>query len=181
MRLHIPLPILMLLAAGSCGHWIAACCSLSGSATWNRLGGPLAAGGIAIDVTAFIRVRKARTTVNPLDPSEATRLATDRLFPIGAIRCAWGWWYFLIGWGSGGSASQWLVPPLLVMVLTVVPIIPEEQAPSRVSGRSIFRISEPWRGGSTAVGDARPLGCMALVNHCPTTDALIPHVSLRRP
>jgi hypothetical protein len=71
----------MLLAAGSCGHWIAACCSLSGSATWNRLGGPLAAGGVAIDVTAFIRVRKARTTVNPLDPSEATRLATDRPFP----------------------------------------------------------------------------------------------------
>ncbi len=41
----------------------------------------------------------------------------------------------LIGWAIWlGSASPWLVPPLFVIVLTVVQIIPEEQALGRRFG-----------------------------------------------
>ena len=71
----------MLLAAGlmwtvdhwmPLGQWI--------SAPWNRLGGLVAAVGIAIAVAAFVRFRQIGTTVNPVDPSTATRLVADGVF-----------------------------------------------------------------------------------------------------
>jgi protein-S-isoprenylcysteine O-methyltransferase Ste14 len=71
----------MLLAAGlmwtldhwmPLGQWI--------SPPWNRLGGLVAAVGIAIAVAAFVRFRQIGTTVNPVDPSKATRLVADGVF-----------------------------------------------------------------------------------------------------
>ena len=85
MRLRIPPPILMLLAAGlmwtldqymPLAQWIAH--------PWNRLGGLLGAVGIVIDVAAFLRFRKSGTTVNPLDPNKASHLVTDGVFRVHA-------------------------------------------------------------------------------------------------
>ena len=102
---------------------------------WNRLGGLLGAVGIVIDVAAFLRFRKSGTTVNPLDPNKASHLVTDGVFRVSRNPMYLGLVLLLIGWGVWlGSASPWLVPPLFVIVLTIVQIVPEEQALSRRFG-----------------------------------------------
>ena len=101
----------------------------------NRLGWLAAAAGVAIAVGAWRRFRQVGTTVNPLDPSKASRLVTDGVFRVSRNPMYLGLVLLLIGWAIGlGSASPWLVPPLFVIVLTVVQIIPEEQALSRRFG-----------------------------------------------
>ena len=91
--------------------------------------------GIAIDVAALTCFRKAGTTVNPLDPSKASRLVTDGVFRLSRNPMYLGLVLLLVGWGVWlGSASPWLVPPLFVIALTVVQIIPEEQALHRRFG-----------------------------------------------
>jgi len=102
---------------------------------WNRLGWLAAAVGVAIAVGARMRFRQVGTTVNPLDPSKASRLVTDGVFRVSRNPMYVGLVLLLIGWAIWlGSASPWLVPPLFVIVLTVVQIIPEEQALSRRFG-----------------------------------------------
>ena len=102
---------------------------------WNRLGWLAAAAGVAIAIAARMRFRKAGTTVNPLDPSKASRLVTDGVFRVSRNPMYLGLVLLLIGWAIWlGSASPWLIPPLFVIVLTVVQIIPEEQALSRRFG-----------------------------------------------
>src|SRR5947208_13722393 len=136
MRLRIPPPILLLLAAGlmwMLDHWMPLAQWMG--APWNRLGGLLAAVGIVIDVTALMGFRKAAPTVNPLDPSKASSLVTDGVFRVTRNPMYLGMVLLLIGWGVWlGSASPWLVPPLFVIAVTVVQIIPEEQALRRRFG-----------------------------------------------
>jgi protein-S-isoprenylcysteine O-methyltransferase Ste14 len=136
MQPRIPPPILMLLAAAlmwalhrwmPLGHWIAP--------PWDRLGGLPGAVGIAIAVAAVVRFRQARTTVNPMDPSKASRLVTDGVFRFSRNPMYLGLLLLLIGWAVWlGSASPWLIPPLFAIVITVVQIIPEEQALGQLFG-----------------------------------------------
>jgi protein-S-isoprenylcysteine O-methyltransferase Ste14 len=136
MQLRIPPPIVMLLAAAlmwalhhwmPLGHWIAP--------PWNRLGGLAGVVGIAIAVAAFVHFRQAGTTVNPMDPSKASRLVTDGVFCVSRNPMYLGLVLLLIGWAVWlGSVSPWLVPPLFVIVITVVQIIPEEQALGQLFG-----------------------------------------------
>ena len=124
---------MMLLAAGlmwaldhwmPLGRWI--------SAPWNRLGGLVAAVGVAIAVAAFVRFRRMGTTVSPVDPSKASRLVADGVFRVSRNPMYLGLLLLLIGWAIWlGSASPWLVPPLFVIVITLVQIIPEERALGR--------------------------------------------------
>jgi protein-S-isoprenylcysteine O-methyltransferase Ste14 len=151
MPLRIPPPILMLLAAGlmwALDHWIPLGRWIS--TPWNRLGGAVAAVGIAIAVAAFLRFRQIETTVNPVDPSKATRLVTDGVFRVSRNPMYLGLLLLLIGWAVWlGSASPWLVPPLFVFIITVVQIIPEEQALSRNFGEeyvSYRRVVARWIG-----------------------------------
>lgn len=136
MHPRIPPPIVMFLAAAlmwvlhrwmPLGHWIAP--------PWNRLGGLFGAVGVAIAVAAFVRFRQARTTVDPMDPSKASHLVTDGVFWVSRNPMYLGLVLLLIGWATWlGSASPWLVPPLFAIVITVVQIIPEEQALGRLFG-----------------------------------------------
>jgi hypothetical protein len=83
MRPRIPPPIQMLLAGGLMwvlDYWMPLVQWIG--QPWNRLGGMVAAVGIAIDVAAFVRFHKAGTTVNPLDPSKASRLVMDGVFRV---------------------------------------------------------------------------------------------------
>lgn len=130
MRPRIPPPVLMLLAAGlmwvldrwmPLAQWI--------NAPWNRLGGLVATAGIVIDVAALVRFRKAGTTVNPLDPSRASYLVIEGVFRISRNPMYLGLVLLLIGWAIWlGSVGPLVVPPLFVIVITVVQIIPEERA-----------------------------------------------------
>ena len=130
MRPRIPPPILTVLVAllmWALDRWMPL-------AQWidpplNRLGGLVAAFGAAIAVAAFARFRKVGTTVSPLEPSKASYLVTDGVFRVSRNPMYLGLLLLLIGWAIWlGSASPWLVPPLFVIVLTVVQIIPEERA-----------------------------------------------------
>ncbi len=134
MQPRIPPPILMLVAAAlmwtlhrwmPLGLWIAP--------PWNRLGVLPGAVGIVIAVAAVLRFRQARTTVDPMDPSKASRLVTAGVFCVSRNPMYLGLVLLLIGWAVWlGSASPWLIPPLFVIVITVVQIIPEEQALSQL-------------------------------------------------
>jgi protein-S-isoprenylcysteine O-methyltransferase Ste14 len=96
---------------------------------WNRFGGLVAAVGVAIAVAAFARFRKAGTTVDPMDPSKASRLVTDGVFRVSRNPMYLSLTLLLVGWAIWlGSASPSLVPPLFVLLITVVQIIPEERA-----------------------------------------------------
>jgi protein-S-isoprenylcysteine O-methyltransferase Ste14 len=73
--------------------------------------------------------------VNPLDPSKASRLVTDGVFRVSRNPMYLGLVLLLIAWSIWlGSASPWLVPPLFVILLTVVQIILEEHALSQRFG-----------------------------------------------
>jgi protein-S-isoprenylcysteine O-methyltransferase Ste14 len=111
MQPRIPPPILMLLAAGlmwALGQWMPLAQWIG--APWNRLGGLVAAVGIAIAIAAFVRFRKAGTTLNPVEPSKATRLVTDGIFRVSRNPMYLGLLLLLIGWAIWlGSVSPWLV------------------------------------------------------------------------
>ena len=143
---------------------------------WNTLGGLVAAVGIAIAVAAFVRFRQIGTTVNPVDPSKASRLVTDGIFRVSRNPMYLGLLLLLIGWAIWlGSVSPWLVPPLFVVVITWCRSFPRNRRSVAASGTSIFRIDEAWRGGLAGVGDAildqgrsAPAPILALTAHlCP--------------
>jgi protein-S-isoprenylcysteine O-methyltransferase Ste14 len=110
------------------GHWIAT--------PWNRLGALPGAAGVALAVAAFLRFQRERTTVNPMDPSKASRLVTQSVFRISRNPMYLGLLLLLIGWAAWlGTASPWLIAPLFVIVITVAQIIPEERALHKLFGQ----------------------------------------------
>jgi protein-S-isoprenylcysteine O-methyltransferase Ste14 len=103
---------------------------------WHRVGAAVpAASGFGIAVAAFVRFRQVRTTVNPMDPGQATQLVADGVFRISRNPMYLGLVLLLIGWAVWlDCASPWFVPPLFMIVLTRIQIIPEEQALERLFG-----------------------------------------------
>ena len=156
MKLRVPPPIFMLLAAAAMwtlnrwlplAHWI--------QPPWNRMGALPAASGFVIAVAAFVRFHQVRTTVNPMDPSKATQLVTDGVFKISRNPMYLGLVLLLIGWAVWlDSASPWFIPPLFMLVITRVQIIPEEQALERLFGTQYIayrRRVARWVGGRQEV------------------------------
>jgi len=96
---------------------------------WNRLGALVAAIGVGIAADAFVRFRRAGTTVNPMEPSNASHLVTEGVFRFSRNPMYLGLVLLLVGWAVWlGTVSPWLVPPAFVAILTVAQIIPEERA-----------------------------------------------------
>ncbi len=133
---RIPPPVIFLMAAAAMwalhrwlplAHWIAT--------PWNRLGILIAALALLINVTALVQFRRSGTTVNPLDPSKATRLVTHGIFSVSRNPMYLGLLLLLIGWAVWlGSASPWLIPPLFWAVIGVGQIVPEERALTQLFG-----------------------------------------------
>jgi protein-S-isoprenylcysteine O-methyltransferase Ste14 len=136
MRPRIPPPILMVLAAllmWALDRWVPLARWIG--PPWNRLGAVVAAFGGGIAAAAFVRVHQVGTTVNPTDPSKASYLLTDSVFRVSRNPMYLGLLLLLVGWAVWlGSAAPWLVPPLFVIVLTVMQIIPEERALHQLFG-----------------------------------------------
>jgi protein-S-isoprenylcysteine O-methyltransferase Ste14 len=151
MQPRIPPPFVMVLAAAlmwALHRWLPLAHLIA--PPWNRLGGLPIAFGVAIAVAAVMRFREARTTVNPMDPSKTSHLVTDGIFQVSRNPMYLGLALLLIGWALWlGSASPWLVPPLFVIVITIVQIIPEEQVLGRLFGeqyRAYRRRVARWVG-----------------------------------
>ena len=111
MQPRIPPPILMLLGAGlmwaldhwmSLGQWM--------SAPWNRLGGLVAPVGIAIAVAAFVRFRKAGTTVARGASSFDGQTASGPILAMTADLCPSFSWAKMTPEGTNGHsrARSWL-------------------------------------------------------------------------
>jgi protein-S-isoprenylcysteine O-methyltransferase Ste14 len=110
------------------------------SPPWNRFAALTCGLGVAVDVAALAGFRRAGTTVNPMDPSKASRLVTGGVFHISRNPMYLGLALILIGWAVWlGSASPWLIPPLFVMIVTLLQIIPEEQALGRLFGEQYLK------------------------------------------
>lgn len=69
------------------------------------------------------------------EPHAASSLVTGGVFYISRNPMYLGLLLILIGWALGlGTASPWIVPPVFVIVVTVLQIIPEEQALEKLFG-----------------------------------------------
>jgi protein-S-isoprenylcysteine O-methyltransferase Ste14 len=163
MKPRVPPPVVTLIAAlimwglhrlRPTPEWI--------SPPWDRLGLLTAALGIAVNLTAFMRFRQARTTINPMDPSKATRLVTDGIFSLSRNPMYLGFLLLLVGWALWlRSAWVWLIPPSFVVGITRWQIVPEEQALTQLFGAQYSAYRDRvarWIGRNTArAGSDRPV------------------------
>jgi protein-S-isoprenylcysteine O-methyltransferase Ste14 len=136
MQPRVPPPILLLLAGAvmaALDRWLPLLSLVP--APWRRLGAPVALLGVATGVAAFRHFRRARTTINPLDPGQASSLVTGGVFRLSRNPMYLGLTLVLLGWALWlGSLSPWAVPPLFVALITLVQILPEERALTRLFG-----------------------------------------------
>jgi protein-S-isoprenylcysteine O-methyltransferase Ste14 len=96
---------------------------------WHRLGLLAMMAGVGVAATALLRFQRAGTTVDPRDPSKASKLVTDGVFAWSRNPMYLGLLLVLAGLAiMFGTIGPWLVPPLFVAALTFLQIKPEEQA-----------------------------------------------------
>jgi protein-S-isoprenylcysteine O-methyltransferase Ste14 len=136
MQPRIPPPLVMLLAAAlmwalhrwlPLGHMI--------TTPWNYLAVLPAAIGRVITVAAGARFRQARTTFDSLKLRQSSCLVTDGVFRISRNPMYLGLVLLLSGWALWlGTVSPWLMVPLFMIFISVVQIVPEEQALEEVFG-----------------------------------------------
>ncbi len=129
LELKIPPPLLALLSAGML-WWLAQQLPDSWALPFNSLYvGLIVAGlGMVFDLSALLAFRRARTTVNPLQPASSRALVTSGVYRytrnpmyLGLILVLSGWTLYL---------GQWLLLPLVGLVmlyLTRFQIMPEER------------------------------------------------------
>ncbi len=91
--------------------------------------------GIAIPVSGTIAFRKARTTVNPLKPEQATSLVKSGVFQFSRNPMYLGMSLVLVAWAiSLSSLFALCLAPIFVLYITRFQIQPEERALAEVFG-----------------------------------------------
>ena len=97
-------------------------------APWTGLGWCLMAVAFLPALTAVTQFMRARTTINPHTPDQASSLVTGGVYRWTRNPMYLGLLLLLAGWAIRlGSLSPFLVPPLFALVLTQVQILPEER------------------------------------------------------
>jgi protein-S-isoprenylcysteine O-methyltransferase Ste14 len=155
MKTRIPPPFIMLLAAilmWMLHRWMPLAQLIVNP--WNRSGWLFAVAGMGIAVAAFERFKQASTTVNPREPHTASNLVTGGVYRISRNPMYLGLLMILMGWALDlGTASPWIVPPVFVFIVTVLQIIPEEQALEKLFGEQYVeyrRRVARWLGRRTS-------------------------------
>lgn len=93
------------------------------------LAGLCALAGFALAGEAVIRFLRARTTVHPLHPEQASALVIAGTYRYTRNPMYLGMLLLLVAWALWlGSLSVWLVLPVFVFALTQLQIVPEERA-----------------------------------------------------
>lgn len=80
-------------------------------------------------LAGFVSFRRARTTVNPLKPENATALVDTGIYRISRNPMYLGFAFFLLGWAVYlGSFVSWIGVPAFVLYINRFQITPEERA-----------------------------------------------------
>ena len=84
--------------------------------------------GVLLVMAGGVSFRRAKTTVNPIDPTQTTELVVEGIYRYTRNPMYLGFLLMLLGWGTFlGGISSFLMLPLFVWVITQFQIIPEEQ------------------------------------------------------
>ena len=95
----------------------------------------LAAVGAAFDVAGFVSFRRARTTINPLRPADASSLVVTGVYRYTRNPMYVGGALLLLAWAAFlANAAAFLLVPGFVLYLTRFQIIPEERVLAGIFG-----------------------------------------------
>ncbi len=129
LKLKIPPPVYMVLTAGM--MWL-----LNTSfpvyplisTPWNQVGYLFMLMGLSFDATSIIQFFRAKTTVNPIEPTQTNTLVTSGIYQFTRNPMYVGLLLLLIGFAIlQGSLSALMLVPLFMLILTRQQIIPEER------------------------------------------------------
>jgi protein-S-isoprenylcysteine O-methyltransferase Ste14 len=99
------------------------------------VGMTIAAVGVVLDLLGFLAFRKARTTINPLKPTNTSALVTSGIYGLSRNPMYVGLVCFLLGWAAFLAALWPLAGPLLfIFYLNRFQIEPEERILARLFG-----------------------------------------------
>lgn len=128
LELKIPPPVYMVLTAGL--MWLLnKYFPIYGliSTPWNQIGYLFMLMGLSLDASSIMQFFRAKTTVNPMRPEQASGLVTSGIYRFTRNPMYVGLLLLLIGFAIlQGSLSALLLVPLFIVVLTRQQIIPEE-------------------------------------------------------
>lgn len=142
LELRIPPPLVML--AFGAAMWAACGIPQPLDAAWALVAAALAAAGLGVAGGGVLAFRRARTTVNPLRPAEASTLVTGGVYRHTRNPMYLGMLLLLCAWAAF-LASPWalLGPAGFALFITRFQIVPEE------------RVLEPMFGAAFAAYKAR--------------------------
>jgi len=130
LELRIPPVVFSLLTAALMAGVAWAARGLNLAIPGSRLlAGGLFAAGASISVLGVVTFRRARTTMNPLQPTRATTLVVSGIYRISRNPMYLGFLVCLLGWAILLSNPAALLPiPLFVLGMNRWQIVPEETA-----------------------------------------------------
>ena len=136
LKTRIPPPLYLLIFAGlmwllhlylPLAHWI--------PQGWRNIGWGVIAVGVLIDTTSLGLFLRTRTTPNPLQPENASRLVASGPYRFTRNPMYLGLFISLTGWAIFlGCVSPMLLLPGFIAVVTHFQIKPEEEALERIFG-----------------------------------------------
>lgn len=136
LHLKIPPPIVSLLVAGA--MWVVS--SSTPSIAPPAISRLLAAIAIAIvgggfSLAGILAFHRARTTVNPRKPEQASSLVTTGIYAVTRNPMYLGLVLVLVGWAVWLSSTwAWAGPPAFFLYMNIFQIKPEERILSTVFG-----------------------------------------------
>jgi protein-S-isoprenylcysteine O-methyltransferase Ste14 len=136
LELKVPPPLAVLLLGASmwgAARWLPAAGFELPGRSYVALG--LAAAGLVLALVATLEFRRARTTINPLNPSAASALVVSGVYRYSRNPIYLGDMLILLGWAVFlANAVALLLAPLFVLYIDRFQIVPEERALERLFG-----------------------------------------------
>lgn len=130
LEVKIPAPVVAAVLGGSMKLFaVATHVTIDGSPILAELGIGLAQLSALIALVAFATMARARTTINPFDPSRTSRLVTAGIFRLSRNPLYLSLLLLLVAYAIRlGSWIEWLGPVLFLAYVTRFQIIPEERS-----------------------------------------------------